>query len=311
MTATALVVTLVIGLPALAFALWPLLGRRGDGAGAFLALPVEPREELEEDKRAALRAIRELEFEHGAGHVSDEDYASLRARYEQEAASALTALDRLGPSTPRERPAPPAAAAQGPGPARGWRHPLALGGAGVMLLVFGVALGVGIVRYTEPDRMNGMPSGVPAMPPLAATPPGGPLPGGTVAGPLAPGVVQGMLQAARAALLEGQYAQALAAYQAVLTRDPQNVDAITHLGLILAIGGGAEHADRALETFDRALALDPSYPPALLYRGQVLYDVKKDVPGALRTWEKFLAVAPAGEDRDRVAKLVREARTPR
>ena len=97
----------------------------------------------------------------------------------------------------------------------------------------------------------------------------------------------------------------LAAYQAVLKRDPKNVDAITHLGLIVAIGG---HVDTALESLDRALAIDPKYAPALFYRGQILYEAKHDVPGALSAWEKFLAVAPPGEDRERVAKLIAEAK---
>ena len=118
-----------------------------------------------------------------------------------------------------------------------------------------------------------------------------------------------MLQAAGQSLAAGRYNEAIAAYQAVLKRDPNNVDATTHLGLILAIGGGPEHADRALEIFDRALTLDPSYLPALLYRGQLLYEVKHDVAGAVRSWEKFVALAPPGEDRDRVAKMIRDAQT--
>jgi hypothetical protein len=40
----------------------------------------------------------------------------------------------------------------------------------------------------------------------------------------------------------------------------------------------------------------------------VLYEVKKDVPGAITSWEKFLAVTPPGEDRDRVAKMLADAR---
>ena len=126
-----------------------------------------------------------------------------------------------------------------------------------------------------------------------------------------PEVLQGMLQAARSSLGAGRYGEAIAAYQAVLKRDPKNVDAMTHLALIVAIGGGPEHADRALETFDKALAIDPSYLPALLYRGQVLYEVKKDVGGAIRSWEKFMALAPPGEDRDRVAKMIADARAGR
>jgi len=36
--------------------------------------------------------------------------------------------------------------------------------------------------------------------------------------------------------------------------------------------------------------------------------VKKDVPGAIQSWEKFLTVTPPGEDRDRVAKMLADAR---
>jgi tetratricopeptide (TPR) repeat protein len=118
-------------------------------------------------------------------------------------------------------------------------------------------------------------------------------------------MLRGMLQAARTSLLEGRYAEAIAAYEAILKRDRKNVDALTHLGLIVAIGG---HADPALETIDRALAIDPNYPPALLYRGQVLFEAKKDYSGAARAWEKFLAVVPEGEDHERVQALAREAR---
>ena len=123
--------------------------------------------------------------------------------------------------------------------------------------------------------------------------------------PVSPEVMRGMLQAARGSLAEGRYSEAIAAYQAVLKRDPKNVDAMTHLGLIVAIGG---HADSALETFDKALAIDPDYAPALLYRGQVLYEAKKDVAGAVSSWERFVKVAPSAEDRERVKKLIADAK---
>src|SRR5262249_53929055 len=112
------VAAVVIGVPALAFTLWPLL--RADARGrTFLPLPVDRRQQLAEEKRAALAALRELEFEHGAGHVSDADYADLRRRYEGEAAAVLTALDRLGPAEPS--PAPKVEPREVRGSAR--RHP--------------------------------------------------------------------------------------------------------------------------------------------------------------------------------------------
>jgi tetratricopeptide (TPR) repeat protein len=178
---------------------------------------------------------------------------------------------------------------------------MALAASGVALLVFGVLLVVGIVRYTEPDRTTAMP---PSMPPPMAAMPNAPASGGTPR-PVPPEVLRGMLQAARGSLSEGRYSEAIAAYQAVLKRDPKNVDAMTHLGLIVAIGG---HADSALETFDKALAIDPDYAPALLYRGQVLYEAKKDVAGAVSAWERFVKVAPSAEDRERVKKLIADAK---
>jgi tetratricopeptide (TPR) repeat protein len=298
------IVSLVIGAPAVLFTLWPLL-RRGPGVRTFLPLPTDPRQQLEEDKRAALAALRELEFEHAAGHVSDADFAELRGRYESEAAAILTELDRLEPVAP----APASAPAREPGRSA-WRHPVALGTAALLLIAFGIVVGAGIVRYTEPDPMAGQP--LTGSRPLAQLPDETPPPAaGTEGRPIPPEMLRGMLQAARASLAAGRYGEAIAAYQAVLKRDPTNVDAMTHLGLIVAIGGGAEHADRALETFDRALAIDPNYLPALLYRGQVLYEAKKDPAAAIRSWEKFLAVAPPGEDRDRVAKMISEARGKR
>lgn len=313
-TGGALVVTALIAVPALVFVLWPLLGRARRGR-TLLALPPDRRQQLEEEKRAALGAIRELEFEHAAGHVSDADFAELRARYEAEAAAVLTELDRLGPAEPA-----PARVAPSPRSGRSaWKHPAALATAAVLLVAFGIAVGAGIVRYTEPDQMAGQP--MPGSRPLAElprvepggreTPNAGNAPRVEPGRPLPPEMLRGMLQAARSSLAEGRYSEAIAAYQAVLKRDPSNVDATTHLGLILAVGGGPEHADRALEIFDKALTLDPNYLPALLYRGQVLFEAKHDVAGAVRSWEKFVALAPPGEDRDRVAKMIREAQAKR
>ena len=174
-----------------------------------------------------------------------------------------------------------------------------LGAAAVLLVTFGIVVGAGIVRYSEPDPMAGQPQA--GSRPLAQLPtenppaPAGapPMTGGTggTGRVIPPEVLRGMLQAARTSLAEGRYGEAIAAYQAVLKRDARNVDALTHMGLIVAIGG---HADVALETLDKALAIDPEYPPAYLYRGQVLYEQKQDYAGAVKSWQQFLALVPKG-----------------
>jgi len=316
---SALQITLIAALvaPALMIVLWPLL--RGGAAGEPPLAPErasdDRRLELEEEKTALYRALRELEFDHEAGHLSDPDYDSLRERYEARAAAVITELDALGPTTvgrrgPETAPARPRPGSSEAAPRVGWtRQPIALGVGGVALLIFGVVIGVNASRFAQPDQ--------------TMTPPGSrlPVPGGETAGmspvgppnmrlepgkPIPPAILAGMLQAARQSLFDGNYSQAIAAYQAVLKRDAKNVDAMTHLGLIVSIGG---HADAALETFDRALAIDPKYPPAYLYRGQVLFEQKQDYAGAVKAWQQFLTLVPKGEDHDRVVALVENAKS--
>ena len=78
----------------------------------------------EEQKRAVLRALKDLEYERSVGKISDQDYAELSARYRAEAKRLIELLDdnlspareraekalaeRLGTSAapPGERPAP-------------------------------------------------------------------------------------------------------------------------------------------------------------------------------------------------------------
>ena len=290
-----------LALPALAFILWPLV-KRGAGIEGNPAAPPfgDRRDELAEEKRAIYRALRELAFDQQAGHLSEEDYAALRDRYEARAAQILKELDLLEATHPkRDHPTPLSV-----GPAtepRAWtRHPLTLSAGVVILVGFGLALGLGVARYTEPDRTM-VPPGSRLPVPIDA--PGAPAANPSL--PISPEMLQGMLEAARQSLSAGRYQEAIAAYQAVLKRDARNVDALTHLALIVAIGG---HTDTALESLAKALAVDPTYAPAHLYRGQILYEVKQDYRGAIGAWEKFLTLGPQGEEHARVARLIQEAK---
>jgi tetratricopeptide (TPR) repeat protein len=186
------------------------------------------------------------------------------------------------------------------------RHPATFAAGAVVLVIFGVIIGVNAGRFTERDETFTPPGAripVPGPPPSPVGPPTVRLEPGK---PIPPEMLAGMLQAARQSLFEGRYSEAIAAYQAVLKRDERNVDAMTHLGLIVAVGG---HADSALETFDKALQIDPKYAPAYLYRGQVLYEQKQDYAGAVAAWERFLTLVPKGEDHDRVVALVETVRS--
>jgi tetratricopeptide (TPR) repeat protein len=305
MSRAQLVSILCIALPALAVVLWPLIRSRVPGAKPSAPPQHDRRLELLEEKTAAYRALKELTFDYEAGHLSEDDYRGLRDRYESRAAELLVALDKLGPAATKPSRQPAATIPEAPTPSRGWtRHPATVAAGSVVLLVFGIVIGVGVNRFTVAEQ--------PAMPPGGQMPPG-PVGGGPVGPPtmafepgkpLPPSVLAGMLNAARQSLNEGRYSEAIAAYQAVLKRDPRNVDAMTHLGLIVAIGG---HSDAALDTFEKAARIDASYAPIYLYRGQVLYEVKQDYGGAVSAWQRYLSLVPAGEEHDRVAALVKDA----
>jgi tetratricopeptide (TPR) repeat protein len=291
---TIALLTLALAVPALAFAVWPFLGIR---SGLAPPLADDERTGLENEKLMALRALRELELDRLAGHVDDEDYRDLHSRYEGDAVAVLRRLDALGPAARPARAVPlPATAASTP-----WnRQPVVLGATGAGLLVFGVVLGLLVSRYTtpappEPGMTTVRPEGPSPMPPGSA---------GGAPRPLPKEMLEGMLQAAHASLDAGRYQEAIAAYTAVLKRDPRNVDAITHLGVILAVAG--HHAD-ALEAFNRALAIDPNYAHALWDKAGV-QEARQDHAGAVATLERFVRVAPAGPDRDRAQERLRDAK---
>ena len=57
---------------------------------------------LAEERDRALAALKELEADHRAGRLTDQDYRSVVGPLRREAAHALRTLDRLEAGTPRE-----------------------------------------------------------------------------------------------------------------------------------------------------------------------------------------------------------------
>jgi hypothetical protein len=66
--------------------------------------PERRRLELLEERDRALASLRELEFDHRTGTVSDEDYRAMVGPLRREAASTLQALEREGSSPVGEVP---------------------------------------------------------------------------------------------------------------------------------------------------------------------------------------------------------------
>ncbi len=65
--------------------------------------PERERIRLEEERDRALAALKELEFDHRTGKISDADYGELVGPLRRQAADALRALDRPRAQDP-ERP---------------------------------------------------------------------------------------------------------------------------------------------------------------------------------------------------------------
>jgi hypothetical protein len=68
---------------------------------AELDEPEQRRLELLETRDRALVALKELEFDHRTGTISDEDYRALVGPLRREAAAALQALERSSPPVVR------------------------------------------------------------------------------------------------------------------------------------------------------------------------------------------------------------------
>ena len=96
MLTAALVLGALLAVVAVVFVARPLLR---EGPDETLEAP-EPRHlELAEERDRALAALKELEFDHRTGKVSDEDYRSMVGELRRAAADALRAVDSGTPRT--------------------------------------------------------------------------------------------------------------------------------------------------------------------------------------------------------------------
>ena len=102
MLTAALVLGALLAVAAVVFVARPLLR---EGPEETLETPEPRRLELAEERDRALAALKELEFDHRTGKVSDEDYRSMVGELRRAAADALRALDSGTPPTDvRDRP---------------------------------------------------------------------------------------------------------------------------------------------------------------------------------------------------------------
>jgi cytochrome c-type biogenesis protein CcmH/NrfG len=82
-------------------------------------------------------------------------------------------------------------------------------------------------------------------------------------------------------------------------------DALTKLGNAQYFGGSS---DKAIETFNKALQVDPKFANALYNLGMLKWQVHGDVKGAIACWEKLIKTNPNHPQRAQVEKMIARAK---
>lgn len=174
--------------------------------------------ELEEQRRFLLRSITDLDREHQYGDVDDHDYTTLRDGYTARAASVLRSID-AGKAEVLPRPA---------------RRPVVLAA-----WIVGTLLVASLAGW------------------LVARSSGQRLPGQSITGGLPGDEIAVKLAEARE-LLGVDPQQAILRYQEVRDLQPDNVEALTYMGWLIAQSNTALAASGA-ELLRGAIKLDPTY----------------------------------------------------
>lgn len=280
-------------------AAWAVLGPFQRGTAAVLERAGDP---LEDERRRALRHLRDLDEDLALGKLDEEAHKAARAQAETRAVAVLRALEHregtgellAGLREVRER--------AGSAPASRWKR-VAFAGLAVAVVLAGTTL---LTRATR-DRgaeatITGAERGAAAQRPDQSA-------------PLSvfeqrvrdhPGDVAARLDLGRRYLDAGKLREATDQYLAAQKLDPGNVDANTNLSLLLFRAGLVEPALRAV---NRALATDARYPEALYAKGLIELMGVQDPKAATKSLQAYLDAAPFGSHRDTVEQLLQFARS--
>jgi cytochrome c-type biogenesis protein CcmH/NrfG len=295
-----------VGLTAIAAVavLWPYQR----GSAAALQRLADP---LEDERRRALRHLRDLDEDRWAGKLDEAGYRDARAEAEARAVAVLRGLEaREGTGGLRgvRRPAPSGATGRPGGrlPGRRWPRRALAALVGVVVVAGAAALLGGAVG----DRGTGQ-----MLTGQAVT--GDAAPGDAGAASLEglerrvrehPGDVAAHLTLAERYLDAGRLKEATLEYLGALKLDPGNVEANTQFGLLLFRSGLPEPGLRSVE---QALAADPRYPEALYAKGLILFMGLRQPKAAVPSLRTYLQVAPFGDHRDLAEQLLELATADR
>ncbi|HLA92142.1 MAG TPA: tetratricopeptide repeat protein [Actinomycetota bacterium] len=267
--------------------------------GGFLRRDLEPVElegdPLEDRHLALLRSLSDLEEAHASGALDEPEYRRLREDTDARITRLLRAIDRRerGPASAvigeePERNAPVAAAE--PRRVPPWAVAVLIGGTIAAMIV------AALVRDSGSQTRAAS-----TAPPAEAS------------DPFAffeervrqnPDDLAARLDLAHRYLDAGRVTEALDEYAVVLELDPDDAEALAHVGMILYLG---ERPKEALASVDLALEIDPDYPEALFFRGVILLRGLDRPDEAIDALEHYLEAAPFGIERQTVQDLIVEA----
>lgn len=231
---------------------------------------------LEAEREFLLRSLDDLDAERDAGNVDGATYRTLHADYTARAAAVIRAIE--GDDEPA-LPKPPAAP-------RWVRFATALG-----IVVFAVAVAVFLARAVGTRNAGQTATG------NAQT--GNRIETLRATAEARPDDYDARIAYARELLGEDRVA-ALAEFDAAAELDATKPEPIAYAGWIIGLAAreaspGADRdllISRSLERLGAAIALDPQYLDAYVFRGIVTFEVVGDAAAAVADFQAFLALAP-------------------
>jgi Flp pilus assembly protein TadD len=285
MTAAAALASMLVAAVAAAAVMRPF--RRG-GPPVLERLP----DPLEDERRSLLRSLKELDEEHAAGTIADEDYRSLRRDTEVRAVAVLKTLAAREGRPPTLREIRPASG-NGHRVSNGSRRRAALPVLVATAVVFAVAV------------------------PLLAGAIGGRSGGQAITGDNSSGgneltifqrrVVEHPTDVAARLDLAARYeaagdlTDASTQYLAALRLNPSDSEANAAVAYLLFLSGDAQAALRHAE---RSLGPDATYPEGLWMKGLILARGLHRDAAAARALHAYLQAAPYGSHRSQALRIL-------
>ncbi len=246
-------------------------------------LSAHERAELEAERDFLVRSLDDLEAERADGAIDDATYETLHSDYTARTADVLRTL---ASGTARRAPKPP------PVP-KGRRAVVVFA-----IVVFAGGAAFSLAKASGTRAPGGLPTGGV----------------GTVAPD--PNSYEGHIGAARRFRAESITDKATKEYLAAAKVRPKSAEPVTELAemLLTRIATGLSNDSRLVtqagQLLDRAIALDPKYAQAYLYKGLVFKAQGKPGSQSVALFRKYLALAPNGAQAEMARSLITQFTSP-